>query len=160
VNDVSLEERVMKEHNRHRLALIDARFGRTNAERSDAEAFDDAFLRVANDVIRPVMNEVIAELEKLGHSPRIEMGRLPHEGNWISPAIALHIGMRGRGEHSGYVAFGVAREGSSVDVLAWLVVPPRPFDLLRYAHPNEIVADHVEQLLVDATEHLFAHANS
>lgn len=150
----------MKEHNRHRLALIDARFGRTNEERADGEAFDDAFLRVANDVIRPVMNDVIAELEKLGHSPRIETGRLPHEGNSIFPAIALYIGMRGRGEHSGYVAFGVAREGTTTDVLAWLVVPPRPFDLLRYAHPNEIVADHVEQLLIDATEHLFAHANS
>jgi hypothetical protein len=150
----------MKEHNRHRLALIDARFGRTNAERADAQAFEEAFLRVANDVIRPVMEDVIAELKKLGHSPRIETGRLPHEGNSIFPAIALYVGMRGRGEQSGYVAFGVAREGVVTDVLAWLVVPPRPFDLLRYAHPNEIVADHVEQLLIDTTEHLFTHTNS
>jgi hypothetical protein len=148
----------MKEHNRHRLALIDARFAKTNDERSLGEAFDDAFLRVSNDVIRPVMNDVAAELEKLGHSPRIETARLSHEGNVVFPTIALHVGMRGRGEHSGYVAFGVARDGSVPEVLAWLVVPPRPFDLLRYAHPDEIQADHVEQLLVDATEHLFAHA--
>jgi hypothetical protein len=150
----------MKDHNRYRLALIDARFGRTNPASSEVEAFDDAFLRVCNDVIRPLMNDVASELEKLGHSPRIEAGKLSHEGQWIFPTLALYVGMRDRGDHSGYVAFGVIRAGSVPEVLAWLVVPPRPFDLLRYAHPNEIQADHVEQLLVDATEHLFAHATS
>lgn len=149
----------MKEHNRHRLALIDARFGQPRADPSDAEAFDDAFLRVSNAVIRPVMEDVAMELKALGHAPRIEMGALPHEGTTISPTIALYVGMRGRGDDSGFVAFGVTREGPLTEVLAWLVVPPRPFDLLRYEHPDAIDAGHVEQLLVDAIEHIFAHCN-
>jgi hypothetical protein len=150
----------MKEHNRYRLALIDARFGRPTTQASDGEAFDDAFLRVSQEVIRPVMEEVASELEKLGHAPRIEMGKLKHENAWISPAIGLYVGMRGRDSFSGFVAFGVLRWSAVPEVLAWLVVPPTPFDLLRYAHPREIQTDHVEQLLIDATEHLFAHAKS
>jgi len=70
------------------------------------------------------------------------------------------VGMRGRDSFSGFVAFGVLRWSAVPEVLAWLVVPPTPFDLLRYAHPREIQTDHVEQLLIDATEHLFAHAKS
>jgi hypothetical protein len=150
----------VKEHNRHRLALIDARFGRPKIDPASAEAFEDAFLRVSQDVIRPVMQDVASELEKLGHSPRIELGKLMHEGDWIQPAIGLHLGIRGRGEQSGFVAFGILRWEAFPEVLAWLVVPPTPFDLRRYAHPREIQPDHVEQLLVDATEHVFAHAKS
>jgi len=149
----------VKDHNRHRLALIDARFGRPKLDLSGTEAFEDAFLRVSNAVIRPVMEDVAAELEKLGHAPHIATGKLEHEGASIFPAIALYLGMRGRGEHSGYVALGVTREGTTLEVLAWLVVPPRPFDLQRYQHPDAIDANHVEQLLVDATEHIFAHCN-
>lgn len=147
----------MKEHNRHRLALIDARFGRSKSDSSDAEAFEAAFFRVCDEVIRPVMEDVAAELGKLGHAPRIETGKLLHEDEWISPTISLRLGMRGRGEDSGYAAFGVLRWGAQPEVLAWLLVPPTPFDLYRYAHPNDIQADNVEQLLVDAVEHIFAH---
>ena len=150
----------MKEQNRHRLALIEARFGRPKTAAADAEAFDEAFLRVSQEIIRPVMEDVASELEKLGHAPRIEIGKLMHEKAWISPAIGLHLGMRGRGSHSGYVAFGVLRWNVIPEVLAWLVVPPTPFDLLRYPHPDAIHSDQVEQLLIDATEHLFAHAKS
>jgi hypothetical protein len=150
----------VKEHNLHRLALIDARFGRTKTDPSGVEAFDDAFVRVSNEVIRPVMADVASELEKLGHAPRIETGKLLHEGDWISPTISLHLGLHGRGEHSGYVAFGVLRWEAVPEVLAWLMVPPTPFDLQRYAHPSDLHADHLEQLLVDATEHLFAHCKS
>ena len=150
----------MKEHNRHRLALIDARFGHAKTSALGEEAFEDAFLRVCGEVIRPVMEDVASELEKLGHAPYIEMGKLWHEGEWISPTISLHLGIRGRKENSGYVAFGVLRWDENPEVLAWLLVPPTPFDLLRYDHPNNIAADQVEQLLVDAAEQLFAHGKS
>jgi hypothetical protein len=148
----------VKDHNRHRLALIDARFGDRRGAPSETEAFEEAFERVCLAVIRPVMEDVAAELEQLGHAPRIATEPLIHEGDRIAPCIALYLGLRGRGEGSGYVALGVARDGVTPNVLAWLVAEPTPFDLQRYARPDEISADTVEQMLVDAVEHLFARS--
>ncbi|EYF00207.1 hypothetical protein [Chondromyces apiculatus] len=148
----------MREHNLNRLALIDARFGRATAVEGAEEAFDEAFLRVREAVLRPVMEDVAGELRKLGHAPRIAVEDLDHEGDPMRSCIVLHLGKRGRGEASGYVAFGVVRDGPAPEVLAWLMAPPTPFDLLRYAHPDRIDEGHVEQLLVDAIEQLFARS--
>jgi hypothetical protein len=145
----------VKEHNKSRLALIDARFGRAPVERGEPD-FDAAFLKARDAVIRPAMEEVAAELERLGHTPRITFDAINHEDSRIEPCIALHLGQRGRGEASGFVALGVARDERAPNVLAWLVSPPTPFDLDRHAHPDEIRPDYMEQLLVDAVEHLFS----
>lgn len=145
----------MREHNRARLALIDARFGKAPTSPEDVD-FDAAFVRVRDAVIRPVMDDVAAELSSLGHSPRITTDDMDHEGDLIAPCITLWVGQRGRGDAAGYVALGVARNRERPDVLAWLLVPPTPFDLERHDHPDEITADYVEQCLVDAVEHLFA----
>jgi len=146
----------VKDHNRHRLALIDARFGDRRGAPPSTEAFEGLFARACEAVIRPVMEDVAAELAKLGHAPRISTEALGHEGDSIAPCIALHLGLRGRGEGSGYVAFGVVHDGAAPEVLAWLVAEPTPFDLQRYTRPDAISADQVEQLLIDAIEQLFA----
>jgi len=145
----------VKEHNRARLALIDARFCKPRAPTDEID-FEAAFLRVCESIIRPAMEDVAEELEKLGHSPEVIVGPVDHEGSTIAPCIALHVGQRGREKTSGFVALGVAKDGPSKHVLAWLLAPPTPFDLDRHAHPDEIRADYMEQLLIDAVEHLFS----
>jgi len=148
----------VKEQNKHRLALIDARFGARSrgGAPDEREAFERAFGRARDAVIVPVMEDVAEELRALGHDPRVTLDDVEHEGDRPRPAVALRLGLRGRGEQDNYVAFGVVTKFGRVEVLAWLVRRPPPFDLLRYAHPDELAADHVEQLLVDAIEQLFS----
>jgi hypothetical protein len=139
---------------------MDARFGDRPGASPSTEAFEQIFARACLAVIRPVMEDVAGELEKLGHAPRITTEALSHEGDSVGPCIALHLGLRGRGEGSGYVAFGVVHDRAAPEVLAWLVAEPTPFDLQRYTRPDAISADNVEQLLIDAIEQLFARRSS
>lgn len=148
----------MKEHNKARLALIDARYGRTEEAASEPD-FEAAFLRVRDEVIRPMMEEVASELRRFGHTPEISVEPLVHEEETISPCISLWPGYRGRSDFPGFVALGVSSSRKRKEVLAWLLVPPMPFDLERHAHPDEIHADYVEQCMVDAIEHLFSRAS-
>lgn len=149
----------MKEHNKNRLALIDARFGKARAAQSGAEGFEAAFLCARDAVLRPVMEDVAKELSGLGHAPRISLDELDHEGEVCRPCVALHLGIRGRGEAPGSIAFGVSRSRGAPDVLAWLVAKGAPFDLRRYAHPDQIDEGQVEQLLVDAIEQIFSRGD-
>lgn len=147
----------MKESNREKLALIDARFGRKSASLPSAD-FEAAFLHLRRTILQPLMQEMALELRRLGHEPRIDEEAKQHEGERISPCITLHLGLAQRGERAGTISLGVVVGKEPREVLAWLVAPPTPFDLGHYAHPNEINADHAEQLLMNAVEHLFAHS--
>lgn len=146
----------MKEQNKNRLALIDARFGKRAALGGEMEGFEAAFQRVRDAVLLPVMDDVAAELLRLGHAPWIGLDDLDHEGDACRPCIALHLGIGGIREAPGFIAFGVSRSGGAPDVLAWLVAADTPFDLRRYARPEHIEKDHVEQLLIDAVEQIFS----
>lgn len=116
--------------------------------------FDDAFRRVRDAVIRPVMEACAAELRAGGHAPAITMD----EGS-ETPSIALHAGLRGaRPDADNVVAFCVIHRSGVPEVLSYLTATPPPMDLQRYASPDEITADHVEQLVVDALEQIFAVA--
>jgi hypothetical protein len=145
----------VKEHNRHRLALITGRYATRLAEKqaASAQAFDDAFRAVREAIIRPVLEEAAAELRGAGHAPRVTI-----DGSEERPSIELHLGMRGLPDipEKNLIAFSVIRRREAPEVLAYLVVRPPPMDLVRFADPSEITAETVEQLVIDSIEHIFA----
>ena len=153
----------MKDQSKYRLALIHQRFApRRAAAESTGESFAEAFVRVRDALLRPLMEEVAAELRGLGHAPSISIEPIEHEGRRCAPAIALALGIAGVTGRRNEIVFAVIRwtVGGKADddpeVLAYQQKDRTPFDLFRYAHPDDITADAVEQLLVDATESLFA----
>jgi hypothetical protein len=145
----------VKDHNRHRLDLIT---GRHAARKHDGFAIDreryfEAFRAARDEVIRPVLEDVAAELRARGHAPQIALDQGPE-----TPSIEIRLGIDGapREPGSDRVAFSVIDRRGALEVLAFLTVKPSPMDLVRYARPEEISADEVEQLVIDAVEHIFA----
>ena len=153
----------MKDQSKNRLALIHQRFARhAPAPESSRETFERAFERTRDEVIRPVMEEIAAELRALGHAPEISVDPVDHEGRTCSPAIALRLGIRGVTGRRNHVVFAVIhwkignRPTETQEVLAFHGKDETPFDLFRYMSPGEITKDVVEQVLVDSIEGLFA----
>jgi hypothetical protein len=153
----------VKDQSKYRIALIHQRFGRkSDPSETAAETFENAFVRVRDQVIRPVMEELVAELRGLGHAPRISLEAVDHEGRTCQPAISLALGIRGAVDDRNRIVFAVIRwriggkPNDDPEVLAFHQKDRVPFDLFRYMRPDEITADNVEQLLVDSTESLFA----
>lgn len=145
----------MRDHSRNRLALITSRYAARQQERAaaDRRAFDDAFRAVRGEVILPVLEEIAAELRSAGHAPRIAFDEAPE-----TPSVELALGIQGAAGSPGAdrVAFAVIERREVPEVLAYLVVEPPPMDLLRFASPAEITGYQVEQLVIDAIEHIFA----
>lgn len=150
----------MKEQNRLRLERLTARHARRLAEERAApeaeylRAFDELRART----LGPAMEEVAAVLRQAGHDPRI----LLDEGD-DRPSVELALGLPGRdGGHGGpavrnRVGFAVIRwEGYPLQILAYLEPTHPRFDLERFALASEVSPDQVEQILVDAIEHLLA----
>jgi hypothetical protein len=55
------------------------------------------------------------------------------------------------------VGFCVVHRGSEpLEIQGYLVARPPPFDLDRYARPADLRPEIVEQVLLDAVEHLLA----
>jgi hypothetical protein len=155
----------VKDQTKNRLAIIDARFARRGAAPAvEQETFEQAFLRVRDTVILPVMAELAAELRGLGHAPEILTTPVAHEDRVCAPAIALALGVRGSRAAKNQVVFAVIRwkpSGESEEgpeVLAFHVKDATPFDLFRYMSPDELDRDKVEQLVVDSIEALFAQS--
>lgn len=153
----------MRDQNKNRLALIDQRFGRREAPAEPAgETFEQRFDRAVAEVIRPVMEEVAAELASLGHAPEVSIEPVDHEGRRCDRAIALRLGIRGVSGRPNFIALAVirwkigGRAEDKPEVLAFHQKDRVPFDLIRFASPEEITRDVVEQLLVDSVESLFA----
>ncbi|AUX22700.1 hypothetical protein SOCEGT47_032060 [Sorangium cellulosum] len=145
----------MRDHSKNRLALITGRYAARQQEKAagDRRAFDDAFRAVRGEVILPVLGEIAAELRSAGHAPRIALDEAPE-----TPSVALALGIRGVTAAPGtdLIAFSVIQRREAPEILAYLVVKPPPMDLLRFASPADITAYQVEQLVVDAIEHIFA----
>lgn len=144
----------MKEQNQNRLALIASRYEKRLKERSgpNDEAFDEAFLRACDAVIRPVFEEVAHELRQAGHEPIITV-----DSGKERPSIELRLGIRNAPKGwANLVAYCVIARRGRKEVLAYLEVHRTQTDLIRIAHPSEIERDQVEQLVLDATEHVFA----
>jgi hypothetical protein len=144
----------MKEHNRLRLARLTARYAeRTQAKGAPDEAeFLRAFAELRERLLRPQMEEVAAELRKAGHDARVTFDEGPDR-----PSIELSLGLqRGTGSRN-VVGFSVIRwTDHPLQILAYLEVNPPAFDLERFLGAAEITAERVEQLLVDAVEHIVA----
>jgi hypothetical protein len=142
----------MKEQNRLRLERLTARYARRVAEgRTPDEAdFLRSFAALRDDLLRPEMEEVAAELRRAGHEARILLDQ-GHD----TPSIELALGLRGATGSRNVVGFCVIRwKGHPLQILAYLEVNPPPFDLERFADAAAIGAERVEQLLVDAVEHI------
>jgi hypothetical protein len=142
----------VKEQNRLRLERLTARFARRVAEKTEGreEEFTRAFEEVRERVLAPIMEEFAASLRGAGHDARVLADSGPH-----APSIELSLGLAGGKASRNVVGFAVIRwKGYPLQVLAYLEANPPPFDLVRYAHPSEIHAEAVEQLLIDAVEHL------
>lgn len=154
----------MREQTKQRLEMIHRRFAPQVApEAPTGETFEEAFARVREAVLRPVLEDVAAELRALGHAPEVSCEPVTHEGRVAEHAIALRLGIRGApSSRKNHVVFGVLRwapggkPAPEPEVLAFHEKDTTPFDLFRWAHPDAITADAAEQLLVDSIEALFA----
>jgi hypothetical protein len=145
----------MKEQNKNRLATITGRYATRQREKAalDRRAFDAAFVEVREKVLRPMFEDIAAELRSSGHTAVIV-----DDGAKDTPSIELALGIGGGDPRDGgdRVAFVVIARRPVPEVLAYLVVKPPVMDLIRYASPSDIRAEEVEQLLIDAVEHIFA----
>jgi DNA-directed RNA polymerase subunit K/omega len=142
----------MKEQNRFRLERLTARYAKRVAEKAEASEgeFTRAFEEARDRVLAPIMEEFAKALREAGHDARVVLDSGPH-----APSIELSLGLAGGKASRNVVGFAVIRwKGYPLQVLAYLEANPPPFDLVRYAHPSEVQAEAVEQLLIDAIEHL------
>jgi hypothetical protein len=143
----------MHEHNRLRLERLAARYeARLRAgEETDEASFDRLFVEHAERVIRPVLEACAAPLRAAGHEARVVRDEAHHK-----PSIELALGLRGAAAgKKNRVGFCVLRwEGWPVQLLAYLVVEEPPFDLERFAKAEELTAERLEQMVVDAIEHV------
>ncbi len=141
----------MHDQRKARLARSAGRYlARTGELPPDDPAFDEAFESVRDAVVRPIFDEVAATLRASGLDPRVELDDADER-----PSVFLVLGTT-PDPRCDRVGFSVIRRRGVREVLAYLVVSPPPTDLRRYAHPTELVADHVEQLTVDAVDHILA----
>jgi hypothetical protein len=144
----------MKEQNRLRLERLTARYEarlRDALAPAEADLFVRAFEEVRARVIRPRMEEIAAELRQAGHDPRVVLDGAH------TPGIEIFLGLRGGTAPRNVIGVGVIREGAGPpEIMAYLELHPSRFDLQRFAQPAELTDDRVEQLLVDAVEHLIA----
>jgi len=145
----------MKDQNKNRLATITGRYASRQRDKAalDRRAFDAAFVEVREKVIRPVFEDIAAELRTSGHKA-VVVDDVAKE----SPSIELALGIGGAAPTTDgdRVSFVVIARRAAPEVLAYLVVRPPALDLVRFAAPSEITAEQVEQILVDAVEHIFA----
>ncbi|AKT41279.1 hypothetical protein [Chondromyces crocatus] len=144
----------MKEHNRLRLERLTQRYAeRSGAALPPSEAeFLRAFTEVRDRVLRPAMEEIAAELRRAGHAPEVVLDEGPEK-----PSIELALGLQGVSGLRNRVGISVVRwEGHPLQLLAYLEASPPRFDLERFAKAEELGEDRVEQLLVDAVEHILA----
>lgn len=142
----------MKQRSLQRLANIDARFGKQvrEAEKSaqDTDRFHAAWARVKAEIIEPTMQEVAQDLEARGFRAKVHADK---------DHIELRVFLRAKVPTGHRVTFEVIDRGLGLEVLAFLEATPPVTDIARY-QPDALTVDVVEQLLVDALEHIFAVA--
>jgi hypothetical protein len=145
----------VREHSKSRIALITGRYAARQREKhqDDRRVFDGSFRAIRDAVIRPVFEEIAAELRAAGPDPRITC-----DGALEAPSVELVLGIQGVQAPPGsdIVGFSVISRREVPEVLAYLVVRAPPMDLIRFAYPTDIAAYQVEQIVLDAIEHVFA----
>jgi hypothetical protein len=147
----------MKEHNRLRIERLTARYARRlegTPPPTDADFIRD-FEELRERLLRPQMEEFAAELRKAGHDPRILLDECHTDEGHEQPSIELALGLRDGKASRNLVGFCVLRwAGYPLQILAYLEVNPPPFDIERFARAADVRPDRVEQILVEAIEHI------
>jgi hypothetical protein len=153
--------RGMDDQNRARLSRMVTRWGRERAALSleDADrkrereaAFHEALGRVFATVVRPVIEDIRAELRSGGHDCRVD-----ERGSEGSRRLDLHLVVQGRSGSKDLVQFLVRTYPErGPELIVELVLKSSPFELGRFPSPAELTADVAEHMLVGAIEQIFA----
>jgi hypothetical protein len=144
----------MNEQNRLRLERMMARYARRVADRGapDEAAFARAFEEFRSKVLAPQLDEIARELQNAGHQSRVVIDRAEER-----PSIELALGLRGAKASVNVVGFSVIHwPDNPPQILAYLETNPPPFDIERFGSTEEITPERLEQLLLDAVEHIIA----
>jgi hypothetical protein len=126
--------------------------GRKDAETETETAFLAKFRRVRDDVLRPVMAEVGAQLKAAGFDFQVSPG-----GNEGAPGVDFHVLIPGRGDSKDTIRFFARKDRDrGWQVLGELELKRSPVELKRFEECGELGHDVAEQLVVDAVEQMFA----
>lgn len=142
----------MKEHNRLRLLRLTARYARRLEEgrTPDEGDFLREFQALRAELLQPKLEELAEVLRLAGHDTRVVIDQ-GHD----TPSIEIALGLRAATGSRNVVGFCVIRwKGYPLQILAYLEVNAPPFDLERFARASEITPERVEQIVVDAIEHV------
>ncbi len=148
----------MNEQNRLRVQRIATRHAsRTSEGWSEADS-DAAFLaefgRARDEVLTPLMEDVGAELKAAGYDFRVSPG-----GAAASPSVDFRILIPGRGASKDTIRFFAHKDAvRGWQVIAEIEIERSAMELVRFEATEPITRDVAEQLVVDATEQLFASA--
>ncbi len=143
----------MNEQNRLRLQRITARHAsRTARDRADSDAaFLEGFARASAGVLRPVFEDVGAQLVAAGYGFQIVTG-----GEERSPSIALHVEIPDRGGSRDAIRFFARKYPEK----GWQVIAElellRPVELTRFNEGEPLERDVIEHMVVEALEQMFA----
>lgn len=142
----------MKPRSLQRLDNIDARFGAVvrEAEREvcDEERFRAGWARTRAETIRPTLAEFAQDLERRGFRADVCTTEDREE---------LRVYLRTKRPDGHRLGFQVIDRGLGLEVLAYLEASPPVTDVRRF-QPDALTQDVVEQVVVDALEHIFAVA--
>lgn len=142
----------MNEQNRLRIERLTSRYAERLRSRAlpGEEEFLRAFADLRERVLRPPLLEIAEQLRRAGHAPEVVTIDDP-----LLPGIELKLGLLHATASGNAVGFAVIRWPSyPPQVLAYLEVNPPRFDISRFARPDDLRPDQVEQILVDAVEHV------
>jgi hypothetical protein len=150
----------MNEQNRERLSRMAKRHAARRAQKAgDAESaatFLAQFLRARDDVLRPVMEDIGTQLRAQGYDFTITDG-----GARTAPRIDFHIVLQGRGDAKDTIRFFAHEDDArGWQVIAELELERSPSELARFDAGDPVTRDVAEQLIVDATEQMFASSLS
>ena len=148
----------MNEQNRERVHRMTRRHASRLAQgASDAEsdvAFLGEFLRIRDEVLRPAMDELATQLREGGYESSVASG-----GSETSPAVEFHVVIPGRDDSKDTIRFFAHKDVQrGWQVIAEIELKRSPMELVRFDVGDPITRDVAEQLIVDATEQLFASA--
>jgi hypothetical protein len=145
-------KRSVKPRSLQRLNNIDARFGaivrEVERDAGDAKRFHLAWERAKLETIGPTLHEFARDLEQRGFRAEVCSTEDREE---------LRVFLRAKLPDGHRLGFQVIDRGLGLEVLAYLEASPPVTDIARY-QPATLTEDVIEQIVVDALEHIFAVA--
>lgn len=148
------------EHTRIRLAIIQKKYGNRltqsagGADQPDRrKRFNEDFRRILADVIVPTLEAIGDELASSGHAYQ-----LLHDVGEQTPSVEFHLLLRGVPADANNLIriFSSAEAEGDGEVIAEVNVRQTLTELTRFRVLSRITREVVEQMCVDAIEHIFA----